>query len=95
MPRVLIDVQVSNISDLRLDCERVEVGDSLEVRLGAKLTRGNRVMTMYETLWREDGTLVAHAELTLLCMDNETRKFRSVPQWVQDVVTVASSATTD
>lgn len=88
-------VQVSNISDLRLDSTGVVAGDKLEVRLGAKLTRGNRAMTMYETLWTEDNTLVAHAEVGLLCIDNETRKFRSVPPWVQECLTVPSVVAAD
>lgn len=84
--------QVTSIVDLRLDSEGVVAGDRLEVRLGTKLTRGNRFMTMYETLWRGDGTLVAHAEVVLLCMNNETRKFQSVPQWVQEILAVPLAA---
>lgn len=86
---------MTNICDLRVDSTGVEAGDTLEVRLGAKLTRGNRAMTMYETLWTQDGALVAHAEIALLCMDNETRKFRSVPPWVQDILTIPSAATAE
>ena len=84
--------QVTSIVDLRIDSEGVVAGDTLEVRLGTKLTRGNRFMTMYETLWKGDGTLVAHAEVALLCMDNETRKFQSVPPWVQEILTVPLAA---
>lgn len=61
-------------------------GETLEVRLGAKLTRGNKIITVFETLWRADGTLVAHAEIVLICMDNETRKFRPLPSWFEDVI---------
>lgn len=75
-----------------MDSRGVAAGDSLEVRLGAKLTRGNRAMTMYQTLWGKGGMLLAHAEIALLCMDNKTRKFRSVPLWVQDILTVPSNA---
>lgn len=84
--------QVTSISDLRLNTEGITAGDKLEVRLGVKFTKGNRGMTMYETLWKKDGTLIAHAEISLLCMNNETKKFRSVPQWVQDIVRVPSAA---
>lgn len=87
--------QVTNIADLRIDSGKVRRGDTLQVRLGAKLTRGNRVMTVYETLCTQDGALIAHAEIALFCMDNETRKFRSVPQWVQDIVALPSAASAD
>lgn len=49
-------------------------------------------MTMYESLWTKGGHLVAHAEIALFCMDNETRKFRPVPQWVQEALFVPSAA---
>lgn len=75
--------------------DNISVGDSLEVRLGAKLSRGNRLMTMYETLWKDNGALVAHAEIALFCMDSVTHKFRSVPPWVQDILTVPSTAAAD
>ena len=84
--------QVTNISDLRVDSKGVEAGDKLDVRLGAKLSRGNRVMTMYETLWTKGGRLIAHAEISLFCMDNETRKFRPVPSWMQEILMVPSAA---
>lgn len=74
-----------------MNSDGVVAGDKLDVRLGTKLSRGNRVMTMYETLWRKDGTLVAHAEIALFCMDKESHKFRSVPQWVQEVLIVPSA----
>lgn len=83
---------MTSISDLRVNSQGVAAGDKLDVRLGAKLSRGNRVMTMYETLWRKDGSLVAHAEIALFCMDNESRKFRSVPPWVQEVLMVPLAA---
>lgn len=89
---VLSCFQVTNIYDLRVSSEGVAAGDRLDVRLGAKLSRGNRVMTMYETLWTKGGSLVAHAEISLFCMDNESRRFRSVPQWVQEVLMVPSAA---
>lgn len=85
-------VQVTTISDLRVNSEGVAAGDRLDVRLGAELSRGNRVMTMYESLWTKDGGLVAHAEISLFCMDNESRRFRSVPPWVQEVLRVPSAA---
>ncbi|CAM9426944.1 unnamed protein product, partial [Scytosiphon promiscuus] len=86
-----VSVVVTSISDLRVDSDGVRAGDKLDVRLGTKLSRGNRVMTMYESLWKKDGTLVAHAEIALFCMDNDTRKFRSVPPWVQEALTVSSA----
>lgn len=83
--------QVTNISDLRVASKGVAAGDRLDVRLGAKLSRGNRVMTMYESLWTKGGSLVAHAEIALFCMDNESRRFTAVPPWVQDAVIVPSA----
>lgn len=85
-------VQVTNISDLRVNSEGVAAGDKLEVRLGAQLSRGNRVMTMYETLWTKGGSLIAHGEISLFCMDNESRRFRPVPPWVQEILMVPSAA---
>lgn len=89
---VCLFFQVTNISDLRVNSEGVAAGDRLDVRLGAKLSRGNRVMTMYETLWTKGGRLVAHGEISLFCMDNESRRFCTVPPWVQEVVMIPSAA---
>ncbi|CAM9937215.1 unnamed protein product [Ectocarpus fasciculatus] len=86
-----VSVVVTSISDLRVNSDGLVAGETLDVRLGAKLSRGNRVMTMYESLWREDGALVAHAEIALFCMDNETRKFRPVPEWVQEAIMLPSA----
>lgn len=83
---------MTHISDLRVNSKGVAAGDRLDVRLGAKLSRGNRVMTMYESLWTKGGSLVAHAEIALFCMDNESRRFRSVPPWVQEALIVPSAA---
>lgn len=83
---------MTNISDLRVSSEGVAAGDRLDVRVGAKLSRGNRVVTMYESLWTKGGSLVAHAEIALFCMDNESRKFRPVPQWVREALFVPSAA---
>lgn len=84
--------QVTTIADLRVNSEGVSRGDKLEVRMGTKLTRVDRILTVYETLWKDDGTLVAHAEIALMCIANETRKFRPVPSWVQDILAVPSTA---
>lgn len=81
-----LEKQVTSITDLRVHSKGVVAGEKLEVRLGAKLTKGNRIVNVFETLWRGDGTLVAHAEIVLLCMDNETRKFRPLPSWFRDIV---------
>ncbi|CAB1109740.1 unnamed protein product [Ectocarpus sp. CCAP 1310/34] len=86
-----VSVVVTSISDLRVNSDGLVAGETLDVRLGAKLSRGNRVMTMYESLWKENGTLVAHAEIALFCMDNETRKFRPVPEWVQVAIMLPSA----
>lgn len=83
---------MTSISDLRFNSDGVVAGEKLDVHLRAKFSRGNRVMTVYETLWKKDGTLVAHAQVDLFCMDNETRKFRAMPQWVQEACVSASVA---
>eukprot|EP00752_Nemacystus_decipiens_P001401 g1386.t1 len=87
-----VSVVVTSISDLRVNSNGVAAGDKLDVRLGVKLSRGNRVMTMYESLWTKGDDLVAHAEISLFCMDNESRKFRAVPPWVQEALFVPSAA---
>ena len=90
-----LQTQVTNISDLRIHSRGVVAGEKLEVRLGAKLTRGGKILNVYETLWRGDETLIAHAEIVLLCMDNETRKFRPMPSWVQDLIKVSIATRAD
>lgn len=71
--------QVSGISDLRLDDEHIAAGDTLYARQRVILSKGGRTGTLYQTLWSEDGRLVAHAKVGVLCLEVATHRVLPFP----------------
>jgi len=72
-------VVVSKINNFRYNYE-VLLGDELTIKTSYDIKR--RSVLSKQSVWNED-KLVGHADIELLCIDNETKSLRSFPDWCQ------------